>query len=513
MLKSRRNPVITGKGGKMGKFLVVFGGLVAFACITVAQGPDTLWTKTYGGTEYDGGYSVQECTGGGFIIAGETYSFGAGSFDIYLIRTNADGDTLWTQTYGGTDYDWGSSVQECVPTKSGQASGGFIIAGVTCSFGAGSFDVYLIRTNADGDTLWTQTYGGTNWDKGSFVQECASGGFIIAGYTGSFGAGERDVYLIRTDADGDTLPDSVGTGWTKTYGGISYDYGNSVQECAGGGFIIAGYTKSFGAGSEDVYLIRTDADGAPLWTKTYGGTDSDRGNSVQECAGGGFIIAGYTKSFGAGSEDVYLIRTDADGAPLWTKTYGGTDSDRGESVQECAGGGFIIAGETESFGAGQRDVYLIRTDADGDTLWTKTYGGTGSDRGESVQECAGGGFIIAGKTESFGAGQSDVYLIRISEAGVEEQKELRVESLELRVFPNPSFGNAVIKYGLQEKANVSLGLYDITGRLVKTLYSGTQEKGEHKVNVGAYHDTPTGIYFVKMETSEFKATKKLTILR
>ncbi|MCK4306801.1 T9SS type A sorting domain-containing protein [candidate division WOR-3 bacterium] len=481
---------------------IIVGTQFIVSLPVIAEGPDTLWTKTYGGTGYDWGKSVQECAEGGFIIAGYTQSFGVDSSDVYLIRTDADGDTLWTKTYGGTNHDWGYSVQEC-------ASGGFIIAGVTWSFGAGWADVYLIRTDADGDTLWTKTYGGTNGDFGYSVQECTGGGFIIAGGTWSFGAGDCDIYLVRTNADGDTL-------WTKTYGGTDSDWGESVQECANGGFIIAGETKSFGAGSWDVYLIRTNADGDTLWTQTYGGTDYDYGESVQECANGGFIIAGTTRSFGAGSWDVYLIRTDTDGDTLWTKTYGGSSGDWGYSVQECAEGGFIIAGTTWSR---FDDVYLIRTNADGDTLWIKTYGGGGSDYGYSVQECASGGFIIAGETV-FGAGYTDVYLIRTSETGVEEETGNRHKAIgiSLEVYPNPCFGKAVIHYtcpfsvsGHEPRTRITI--YDISGRLVKTIYSGTQEKGYHTINVGASHDTPTGIYFIRLEAGKFRKTKKLTILR
>jgi hypothetical protein len=246
-----------------------------------------------------------------------------------------------------------------------------------------------------------------------------------------------------------------------------------------------------------------------MWTKTYGGTNDDYGWSVQECVGGGFIIAGFTYSFGAGECDVYLIRTGANGDTMWTKTYGGTDYDYGRSVQECAGGGFIIAGWTYSFGAGYYDVYLIRTNANGDALWIKTYGGTRDDGGWSVQECASGGFIIAGWTCSFGAGGADVYLIRISDAGVEEQKELRVESLELRVYPNPCFGDAVIKYGLLEKGGGSLKLYDLGGKLVKNV-GVSAGSCEIAVNLD---DLANGIYFVKLEADNYKATKKLTILK
>ena len=289
----------------------------------------------------------------------------------------AHSDT-WTRTYGGIGFDFGREVQET-------EDGGFIIVGWTNSFGAGDYDVYLIRTDANGDTLWTKTYGGTDYDWGYSIQQMEDGGFIIVGGTNSFGAGDYDVYLIRTDANGDTL-------WTKTYGGADREWGYSIQQTEDGGFIVAGFTRSFGAGGSDVYLIRTDANGDALWIKTYGGVNSDWGNSIQQTKDGGFIIVGGTNSFGAGDYDVYLIRTDANGDTLWTRTYGSADyDDCGASVQQTKDGGFIIVGGTRSFGAGDYDVYLIRTDANGDTLWTRTYGSADyDDYGASVQQTEDG---------------------------------------------------------------------------------------------------------------------------
>jgi len=211
--------------------------------------------------------------------------------------------TSWWRTYGGTNQDWGYSVQQT-------ADGGYIVAGATKSYGAGNEAVYLIKTNASGDTLWTRTYGGASADCGYSVQQTSDGGYIITGYTYSFGAGAPDsanVYLIKTDTSGDTL-------WTRTYSGTGNDYGRSVQQTADGGYIIAGYTHYFGMGPPDstnVYLIKTDASGDTLWTKTYGGTSPDFGYSVQQTADGGYVIAGYTASFGAGDDDVYLIKTDS----------------------------------------------------------------------------------------------------------------------------------------------------------------------------------------------------------
>jgi hypothetical protein len=361
--------------------------------------------KTYGGAYYDYGYSVQQTTDGGYVITGYTLSY-MGDNDVYLIKTTATGDTLWTKTYGDGDDDVGYSVQQT-------SDGGFIITGSTFSFETGKSDVYSIKTTATGDAVWTKTYGGNDDEWSYSVQQTSDGGFIIAGETSFFGAGNRDLYLIKTTATGDTL-------WTKTYGGTGYDYGYSVQQTTDGGFIVAGATSSFGAGNRDLYLVKTTATGDTLWTKTYGGTGYDYGYSVQQTSDGGFIIAGETSSFGAGNRDLYLVKTTVTGDALWTKTFGGTGYDYGYSVQQTTDGGFIITGETSSFGAGNRDLYLVKTTATGDALWTKTFGGTQNDYGKSVQQTSDGGYIITGTTLSFGTGGVDLYLIKTDENGIVE---------------------------------------------------------------------------------------------
>ncbi|MFH1010077.1 MAG: hypothetical protein V1784_02440, partial [bacterium] len=144
-----------------------------------AQPPDTLWTRTYGGSSYEDAYSVQQTADGGYVLAGYTETFGGGNGDVYLVKTNSQGDTLWTRTYGGSTWDWAESVQQT-------SDGGYIMAGVTNSFGAGNEDFYLVKTNSQGDTLWTRTYGGNNADDALSVQQTADGGYIVAGGTYSF---------------------------------------------------------------------------------------------------------------------------------------------------------------------------------------------------------------------------------------------------------------------------------------------------------------------------------------
>ncbi|MCD6102046.1 MAG: T9SS type A sorting domain-containing protein, partial [Candidatus Cloacimonetes bacterium] len=387
--------------------LTIVLGLFIVSGVVAQEPGDTLWTRIYGGTDYDIGNSVQETTDGGYITVGYTRSFGAGNSDVWLIKTNVQGDTLWTKTYGGTDQDYGNSVQQTT-------DGGYIIAGTTYSFGAGAADVYLIKTNAQGDILWTNTFGEASWDEGWSVQETTDGGYIIAGLTNL--EYSSAVYLIKTNAQGNAL-------WTKIYGGTGpgsgCEWGRSVQQTTDGGYIITGFTESLGAGAADVYLIKTNSQGDILWTTTYGGTNDESGYSVQETTDGGYIIAGRTRSFGTGNYDVYLIRTDANGGTLWTRTFGGTDNDEGLSVQETTDGGYILTGYTGSFGAGSSDFWLIKTNVQGDTLWTRTYGGPNDDRSLSVQQTTDGSYIVVGYTCSFGAGLSDVWLLRISGEGTQ----------------------------------------------------------------------------------------------
>jgi uncharacterized delta-60 repeat protein len=361
------------------------------------------FAKTYGVTGSDYAYSVQQTSDGGYIVAGGTASFGAGSVDFLLIKTDANGNIIWVKTYGGISYDNARSVQQT-------SDGGYIVAGLTSSFGAGNWDVWLIKTDANGNLQWAKTYGGTNYDYAYSVQQTSDGGYIMTGGTASFGAGNWDVWLIKTDANGNLQ-------WAKTYGGTDDDYAYSVQQTSDGGYILAGVTSSFGAGSWHIWLIKTDAFGNLQWAKTYGVTGSDYAYSVKQTSDGGYILAGLTYSFGAGDDDIFLIKTDANGNIIWAKTYGGPGYDEDFSVQQTSDGGYIAAGYTRSFGAGWDDIFLIKTDANGNLQWAKTYGGTDGDYAYSVQQTSDGGYIVAGYTSSFGAGGSDFFLIKTDANG------------------------------------------------------------------------------------------------
>lgn len=325
------------------------GGCDVYLVKTYSSG-DSAWTRVYGGYLNDGCSSIRETPDGGYILVGLTYSFGAGGSDVYIIRTDSAGDSLWTRTYGGLGDDCGESIRLTY-------DGGYIIAGNRYSFVTGSSDVYLIKTDEDGDTLWTKTYGGKDNDRGFGVLQTPDSGYVIAGRTESFGTGAYDVYLIRTDPTGDTV-------WTRTYGGINNDYGYSLDQTSDSGFIVAGHTRSFGSGNWDIYLIKTDIDGNAIWEKTYGNLDIDEAFSVKETSDGGYIIAGASRVPGSSNDDVYLVKTRSNGDTLWTGRFGGSYDDWGYGVEETADGGYIVTGYTKSFGPGYCGVYIIKTEPD-----------------------------------------------------------------------------------------------------------------------------------------------------
>lgn len=355
------------------------------------------WNRIFGGQEEDRGYFASQTSDEGYILTGYITSYGAGDVDLWLIKAYSNGSKVWDRTFGGPGRDRGESVQQT-------NDGGYIIAGHTNTTGAGGRDVWLIKTDSNGSMLWNRTFGGPDEDWGYCVQETRDGGYIVAGDTYSFGAGDRDVWLIKTNSNGSKE-------WDRTFGWPGYDGGISAQQTTDGGYIIAGRTNSSGRG-DDVWLIKTDSNGDRLWDEIFGGPNDDWGYCVQETSDGGYIVAGDTESYGSGGKDVWLIKTDSSGNKEWDKTFGGPSWDWGVSVLETDAGEYLAAGSTYSYGAGNVDLLLIKVDRDGDEIWERTLGGPDEDWGCSVEQTVDGGYVVAGSTRSYSARGLDAWLIK-----------------------------------------------------------------------------------------------------
>jgi len=401
------------------RWMLLFGIFVLSLSVVLSTAastpPNIEWERIFGGSNYDASYAVQQASDGGYIIAGNTRSFGAGCMDAYLIKTDKNGYKKWEKTFGNISEDYFRAIEKTT-------EGGYIIAGTINGYCGGwssqDGDAYLVKINSSGTKLWEKNFGGSRGDYGYSVQQTSDGGYILAGgsHSYSYGGWCEDFYLIKTDNQGNKV-------WEKSHGWGENDEARSVQQTTDGGYILAGYTYGYKASScdvnqIDVYLVKTDPNGTRLWEKNFGGSSSDWGYSVQQTSDGGYIIAGnkgwgyiilskgleqtlQDTEFGATSEAevsdyVYLIKTDSNGNKLWEKSFNGGSGNVGYSVKQTSDGGFVIA-----VNSGR----IIKTDSKGNITWEKRIN---DSKLRSVQQTSDGGYIASGIKNN------DVYLVKLS---------------------------------------------------------------------------------------------------
>ncbi len=387
--------------------------ILLLACIALLLtgkiSAQTTFHKVFGGMASNEDLdAVVQTSDGSIFAAGFTYSFGAGDADLVVFKTDNTGSILWTKTYGGTNTDWGNDLIE---TRDGH----IVVTGMSRSYGMGNHNVYLLKLDQDGNVIWSMTYGGLGTQMGYSVVETSDGGFAIAGYTRSFGAGFGDTYVIKTDNLGNPV-------WSRTFGGPGHDEAMAIMETSTGHFVLTGFSESFGAGGSDVYLVKMDNLGNLIWSRTFGGFTRDAGNDLLESSDGNYVVTGYTGSYGAGNEDIYLLKVDPNGTLIWNKTYGGANYDAGHSIIETTSGDLIISGRIASYGAGFNDAFLMKTTDKGNFIWAKAYGGASGELGLALFESSAGGFIVSGATTSWDAdpgnnGGVEFYLFKTDREG------------------------------------------------------------------------------------------------
>ena len=311
------------------------------------------WNKTYGGIDYDEARALVQTIDGGYALAGETSSLGAGGYDFWLVKTDGSGDIQWNQTYGGISDDYIGVLMALA------YDGGYALAGTTNSFGAGGYDCWLVKTDANGVMQWNRTYGGTNDESMWGMIQTNDGGYAMVGGTNSFGAGGYDCWFVKTDSDGNMQ-------WNKTYGSPAYDeMAYAVVQTCDGAYALLGSNHT-GYERNDVLLFRLDSNGNVGWNRTYNRSyQNDFGVALVQNCDGGYTIAGLASSSWAEEYDAWLFRVDAKGNILWSKTYGGPATDQLVSICLTDDGGYAIAATTDSFSAGSRDFWLVKTDASG----------------------------------------------------------------------------------------------------------------------------------------------------
>jgi hypothetical protein len=380
------------RGFSMTRIMISTMAIAVMVCGVWGQ---TFWKRAYGGVYREFANAITPTPDGNFIIAGETYCAGI-LRDIFLLKIKPDGDTLWTKTYGGTGSEEAHAI---TPTPDGN----FIVAGYTTSSGAGNGDVFLLKIKPNGDTLWTKTYGKAGSDGASAVTSTGDGNFIVAGYSVYSDTGWSKIFLLKINTDGDTL-------WTKTYGGTGHNEARAITATQDGNYFVTGVMYS-GTDSYDTYLLKIKPDGDTVWTKTFRAAYQGFVFASTALSNGDFIIA----AAGGGYSGICLQKVNPSGDTIWTKTYYGPygSYEAAFSVTEAADGNCIVAGRLALLDVdlGHEDVFLMKINPDGDTLWTKSYGGQGDDRASAVIAASEGSYIVAGYTNAVVAKYTDVFLM------------------------------------------------------------------------------------------------------
>lgn len=367
--------------------------------------PTPYFLRTIDLSEYDEGYDIRELRDGGFIVVGRTWMQHTVSKDVLLVRADAEGRTLWIKTFGGVYTDEGYAVKQT-------ADGGFIVTGSTESYTNGNSDVWLIRTDSSGTMQWSKSFGGTGIDCGLDVIECVSGGYLVTGYGQQSFAGRLSAMLIRTDELGNEI-------WTRNYGSSERDLATSVLETEDGGFVVTGSTETGGNSSTLLWVFKVSASGDEEWAHLIDGAASKGAFRLARSGDGAFGIVGYAKTLQVEASDMLFVRTDASGDMLRQVVL--HENAIGTGIAHTSDGGFILCGYTEPLGFDASDIVFVKVDRDGNEEWKRIIGGSRMDRARSVTALSNGGYILTGSTQSYGSGNQDLLIIKTDASGAYEE--------------------------------------------------------------------------------------------
>jgi PKD repeat protein len=514
---------------------------------------DTLWTKTIGGTSSEYGSSIQQTSDDGYIISGRTYSYGAGNTDAWLIKTDDLGNVDWFQTYGDTGPDQANCVKQTI-------DGGYIITGSKYIFDELDSDLWLIKTDENGNIEWEHTYGGTDYDSGRSVIQTLDENYLVAGSTtDNFYTDGPLGWVLKTDAQGNEI-------WNNIFGTyFTSEVFESIEETLDGGYILAGSKPYYTYSPHEAWLVKIDEEGNQEWEEYFGDEGYDSFKSVIQTTDGGYIMSGSldTAPFGEGHYKAWLVKTDSYGNFEWEQTYGDSDEyNAGRSAMQTLDEGYFLAGWIENLGS-QRDVFLTKTDCDGNIQAVVDFGGNNNDAAYAAITSNDGSYIVTGYTTSYGAGSSDLWLLKIGsiyadftanptsgpaplEVQFEDQSygdisnwqwdfdndgiidsneqnptytysedglytvsltvsdetntdtEIKVDYINVSVsgvesetislettllgnYPNPFNPTTTISFSILDHSNIELSIYNIKGQKVKQLISDQLSTGEHSI--------------------------------
>jgi hypothetical protein len=515
---------------------------VAIAFTGQAQvAPAIEWQRSLGSTTDDHAHSIRQTSDGGYIVAGDAggnngdvSGFHGGLADAWVVKLDGNGVLQWQRPLGGPGGESGQSVQQT-------NDGGYIMAGSSNSNGGdvtgnhGADDAWVVKLDATGTLQWQRSLGGSAADYAYSIQQTNEGGYILAGGSRSTDGdatgnhGSTDCWVVKLDMGGDLQ-------WQQSLGGTGYEDAYSIQQTSDGGYVMAGQTSSSDGdisgyhGGIDCWAVKLDGSGNLQWQKALGGSSEEEAFSIEQTEDGGYVMAGSTHSSDgdvsdgqAFDEAQWIVKLDGNGGIQWQKVLGGSDQDYARDVHELGGGGYIVAGWTQSedgqvsgYHGGQfGDAWVVRLNATGDLLWQKALGGSGTDRAFAIQQSNDGGYILAGWSDSTDGdvtgnhGDKDAWVVKLGpdDVGIAELEN----AVSFSLFPNPSTEAVSIQLDLAASAPVRLQLYDATGQLVGIPVDAQVPAGERTFRYST-GGLPTGIYELRLNAGGRTFTRKLVKL-
>lgn len=522
----------------------------SFYLLSIAHNSFSQSQILIGGAAYEDARSVLKTTDG-YVLAGSTTSFGIGNYDMYIVKLDNNMNIQWSGTVGGTGADRSYCITQTIDN-------GFVFGGYTSFPPAADGDFYIAKYSNSGIFLWSRTLAGNVTRTIRSISKTSDGGCVAAGSTFS-NINNQECYIVKLDAGGNMQ-------WVKLIGGTLGDTAKSVIQTIDGGFIMAGSTSSFGVMGQDVYVIKTDNTGSVIWSATVGGPNNQEGNCIIQTLDSGYAISGVTES-AIDNKDMYFIKLDKSGSFQWAKNIGGGLNDMAYSIIQNNDGSYVLAGETNSFGANGPDFYIVKFDVNGFLLWSRVTGGTTDDNGYSITKNING-YSIAGLTTSFSSGLGNMYLVNISENGllcgnsvnagslvgsgaiftsassnisspnwtlttppssvgngggnisiiciitsvIQTGNEIPNDYKLLQNYPNPFNPVTNIKFSLPDISFTEISIFDINGAEVSKLIKEELRPGKYEIVWNA-SQLPSGVYFSVMKAGKYTESRKILLVK
>lgn len=457
-------------------------------CTSGSFAQEVQFEKTFGSNMGSEALKVLETSDGGLLLVGQTNANTSGLADFHMVKTDAQGEEIWSLTHGGFNNDIPNDAVEL-------PDGGFAIVGFTGSFTQNpSRDIYLIKVDADGNLIWTKSIGGPQTDEGTGILLMPDGGFVLSALTESYGAGGRDAWLIRTDSIGDTL-------WTQTYGGSEFDDVWEVEHTADGGFILTGGNYSFANGAEDdLWLIKTDGDGNEEWIKNFGVADMLDWGWDLTVVSDGYVAVGLHNNnpnvAAPASGEAHFIKTDLDGNLVWDKSIAHSFRLEATGIDACSDGGFVLSGSKVT-GPTSSSFWVTKTDANGKVVWTKDFGVSNAiNRAQDLIQTTNGDIVAVGYAGFTQSSLQTMHMVRLTDNSNVGIAKANSYGRQLNVFPNPANGSFSIDLtSLEHEAGRLEILSASTGQTIMSFEPTTAKHPSYTL------DTP-GLYLIRVFDQE-----------